>query len=108
MTRLFHKKIMLDIVLEKVTIVHSLHLRIGYLVEQFARFRYIRCLDLSQPFRFCRFRKSVELDMSLHRHVSAQVRELHLDQLLWIQGTMPVSNRGYTIDYSHKESFHGF
>jgi hypothetical protein len=33
-----------------------------------------------------------EFDVSLHGHVPAQVRELHLDQLLWVQRAMPVSD----------------
>jgi hypothetical protein len=47
-------------------------------------------LDLPETFRFCCVRQSVEFDVTLHRHVPTQVRELHLDQLLWVERAMPV------------------
>lgn len=35
-------------------------------------------------------RQTVQLHGALHSHVPAQVRELHLDQLAWVQRAMPV------------------
>lgn len=34
--------------------------------------------------------QAVQLHGALHRHVPAQVGELHLDQLAWVQRAMPV------------------
>jgi hypothetical protein len=64
-----------------------------YVVEQFASTRDISCLDLSKSLRLRRFRKSKEFDVTLHRHVPAKVRKLHLDQLLGIQRAVPVPEK---------------
>lgn len=35
--------------------------------------------------------QAVQLEGALHGHVLAQMRELHLYQLLWVEGAMPVA-----------------
>lgn len=65
----------------------------AYLIEQFASFRNVCCREQPEAWSFCRLRKSVQFDVSLHRHVAAQVGELHLYQLFRIERSMPVTER---------------
>lgn len=44
--------------------------------------------------------QTVQLHGALHSHVPAQVRELHLDQLAWVQRAMPVPIQMITDPFS--------
>ena len=92
------------------------------LIEKAAGFWNVRGLELPQALRLRLLRQPifdkvddwffriglesastapVEFDVSLHGHVLAEVRELDFDQLLRVEGAVPVAARAHRLRQHH-------
>lgn len=54
---------------------------------------HVLCLELSDPRGLGGIRQFVKFEMSLHSHVPREVTELHLNQLLGVDGPVPIAAR---------------
>ena len=52
-------------------------------------------------------RQLVKLEVALHGHVPRQVTELHLDQLLGVDGPVPVSAGSHWLGQNHSSRVDG-
>ena len=56
---------------------------------------HVLCLELPDPRGLGGVREFVQFEMSLHSHVPREVAELHLNQLLGVDGPVPVAARAH-------------
>ena len=58
---------------------------------------HVSCPELPDAWGLGGVREFVKFEMSLHSHVPGEVAELHLDQLLGIDGPVPVTARSHGL-----------
>ena len=75
-------------------------------IEETGDCLHVLCLELSDPRGLGGIRQFVQFEMSLHSHVPREVTELHLDQLLGVDGPVPVAARPDWLRQDYTRSVH--